>query len=130
MKVKPDNKRETLCNIREWLVKLVKGSAIAMVIDVKRKILRMRQQSLRLQWDHQENDTLSDLSDLSWHSHLRQNQTDFVPFETRSKCLSQGHQTTYDVDRRQAMQPYTRHYFLCSSYFAYHNSDCRKNISY
>lgn len=48
MKVKPDNKRETLRNIREWLVELVKGSAIAVVIDVKRKIPRMRQQSLRL----------------------------------------------------------------------------------
>ena len=48
MKVKPDNKCETLRNIREWLVELVKGSAIAMVIDVKRKIPRMRQQSLRL----------------------------------------------------------------------------------
>ena len=27
---------------------------------------------------HQENDTLSDLSDLSWHRHLRQNQTDLI----------------------------------------------------
>ena len=27
---------------------------------------------------HQENDTLSDLSDLSWHRHLRQNQTDMI----------------------------------------------------
>ena len=27
---------------------------------------------------HQENDTLSDLSDLSWHRHLRRNQTDLI----------------------------------------------------
>jgi ubiquitin C-terminal hydrolase len=27
---------------------------------------------------HQENDTLSDLSDLSWHRHLRQNKTDLI----------------------------------------------------
>ena len=27
---------------------------------------------------HQENDMLSDLSDLSWHRHLRRNQTDLI----------------------------------------------------
>jgi len=39
---------------------------------------------------HQENDTLSDMSDLSCHRHLRRNQTDLINLGQAMYLLVQG----------------------------------------
>jgi hypothetical protein len=41
-------------------------------------LLRLISEFLQIRVLHQENDTLSDLSDLSWHRHLRRNKTDLI----------------------------------------------------
>ena len=58
---------------------------------------------------HQENDTLSDLSDLSWHRHLRQNQTDLINLVKAMYLSKQDPNACHKAIKTLTDQPYTRH---------------------
>ena len=71
-------------------------------------LMPLGHQSLKLT-THQENDTLSDLSDLSWHRHLRQNQTDLINLVKAMYLSKQDPNACHKAIKTLTDQPYTRH---------------------